>query len=348
MQVATGLETTEILKKVKSLIEFANKELGIKKTDIYQKVFETKRPNIEDFIEKYQWGVLQAIEEYIDLTYEEYLKIKGEVYTRLTAKPEKLDVKTLKLFVSIADRYNEIFPNDLNRIRKEIDEIWEAGFKNFFHGMNFKTIVEELFKKGIVVVLGNVEKISGLAYKNFILVNYRESQPRKIWTIFHELFHIRNEDFGFVRMRSKDSPEKFHEKEVANFFMKGVELPQSPLETESELQSYVKKVRKEIGYYIAEYAVYKYLKDKGLFIKKLDYRKYNNKNKRDKCAVEISNENRQWLIKFPGIYLDKIFTLKDINVISELLGLNQYQLIREIGDINVASLREYAKKNYSY
>ena len=130
--------------------------------------------------------------------------------------------------------------------------------------------------------------------------------------------------------------------------MKGIELPQTPLETESELQSYTKKVRREIGYQIAEYAVYKYLKDKGLFIRELNFAKYNKRNKKGEDSVRASEANYQWLIKFPDIYLNKIFKLNDLNTIAELLGLNPYQIIREMGDINASSLRKYATENYSY
>ena len=322
-------EYEEIYEACREYLKNVEIYLKLPKKQILDEVFKIKDiRHLKSKIKKYKWGVLEALESYIQ--FPAYLFKKQLFSARVPAGSQDIDtIKNnallIKKAVTIQEIFDQIFKKepDLNFFK----ELWQKKFIAFIENLGLRTEnkislkdFEEFLAKGnIFIFYFRGATISGLATKNFIFINNEESKARQYWTLFHELLHLLNKDFAFRTPR--DKKEAKHEEEVGRFLIEDF-LPK-PVENISikEIDQIAEQIFKNHPLKLHKYAIKKWISKK--IGKKLKYERFNKKSRKQ--------PNRNFILIPSQSYLQLIEPIKneDLEIYASLQGLSLEELLTD-------------------
>jgi hypothetical protein len=251
-----------------------------------------------------------------------------------TEKDEKIrrnNILLIKKAVAIQNNFNEIFAKEPNL--EDLRSIWNKRLNYFLNKLrnelrlkiskiDFEVFEQFLAERNIFIFYFSGATISGLATKNFIFINKGESKSRQVWTLFHELLHILNEDFSF--RTPHDKRESSHEEEVGSFLIEDFLPKEIGNIKPNEVDNIVEEVFKKHPLKIHKYAIKKWISKK-LGIKP----KFERFNKKDGKSVLKEKYDFKLIPSQPYLQLIEPFKKKDLEVYAALQGLSLEELLIE-------------------
>jgi len=325
----------EIYETCREYLNNVDKYLKIPKKQILEHVFQIQDIRLlKKEIEKYKWGVLEALESYVEFPaylFKEKLFSARAPRGKQSRKFIRNNILLIKKAVAIQETFSENFAKEPEL--EFLKNLWKGKLEAFLtevrleinSSINLEALEQFLAKRNIFIFYFYGATISGLATKNFIFINGGESKARQIWTLFHELLHILNRDFAF--RTPGDKKESQHEEEVGSFLIEDF-LPKHINDIKPEEVDYiVEEVFEKNPLKIHKYAIEKWISKK--IKRRLKFERFYKRGKKQNLKEE------EFKLIPSQSYLELIDSIKgeDLEVYASLLGLSLEELLMEQPDI---------------